>query len=270
MKLLLKRIVADASRCGWVADVLSQPWSPCADYIHDLRMQRKICPDLTVKHGVFKGMKYPYAGYVGSVLFPKLIGCYERELAPVIEQVCQQSYTEIVDIGCAEGYYAVGLAMRLPEARVFAFDTDRDAKRLCRAMAKINHVSDRLVIGSFCDERTLGELPLTRKALIVSDCEGYEKQLFTAQNAAALRKHDILIEVHDFVDSTISTHLREVFRSTHSLEVYSSIDDATKVALYDYPELHGMSVGEKFSIVRESRPVNMEWFFLKAHEPLDF
>src|SRR6478672_6897407 len=72
----------------------------------------KIAPGLVVQHGPFKGMKYPGVNSVGSALIPKLLGSYERELHPLIDSICAGQYDQVVDIGCAEGYYAVGLAMR--------------------------------------------------------------------------------------------------------------------------------------------------------------
>lgn len=45
---------------------------------------RDVFPDLIVKHGPFKGMKYPAVKSVGSSLFPKLLGCYEKEIQGII------------------------------------------------------------------------------------------------------------------------------------------------------------------------------------------
>lgn len=106
--------------------------------------------DLTVLHGPFKEMKYPVFDSVGSGLYPKLIGSYERELGGVIEIICRQEYSEIIDIGCAEGYYAVGCSMRMPGAKVFAYDTSDKARRLCAEMARLNNVHDKIEIRSKC------------------------------------------------------------------------------------------------------------------------
>src|SRR5262245_56331762 len=67
---------------------------------------QKVCPDLKVRHGFFKGMQYPRNRSISSALFPKLLGTYERELHPVLERICKEPYEGIVNIGCAEGYYA--------------------------------------------------------------------------------------------------------------------------------------------------------------------
>ncbi len=143
-------------------------------------------PDLTVKHGPFRGMRYPGRMAVGSTLVPKIIGCYERELHAVVETICANSYDIIVDIGSAEGYYAVGLALRIPQSIVFAFDCDSKAIQQCEIMAQINDIAERVLTGTFCSEATLSSLPLGRKALIISDCEGYEKELFTVGFSSSL------------------------------------------------------------------------------------
>ena len=71
------------------------------------------------------------------------------------------------------------MAMLLPDVTVHAFDTSPIARRRCRAMAESNGVADRVRIDAFCDPDRLCALPLGSRALIMSDCEGYEKELFT-------------------------------------------------------------------------------------------
>lgn len=219
-------------------------------------------PDISVKHGPFKGMKYPEKKSVGSALIPKLLGSYEREIQPIIEQICSTPYSEVVDIGCAEGYYAIGLAMQIKTAKIFAYDTNEEAIRLCRKMAQINLVSERLVVGSFCDANTLRSVPFTNKALIISDCEGYEKELFTEEIVPFLSRHDLLIEIHDFLDIEISSLIRNRFQDTHLITAVQSIDDITKAHSYHYKELQGYDLATRKVLLAEGRPSIMEWFYM--------
>lgn len=216
--------------------------------------------DLTVRHGPFTGMRYPQAQAAGSTLLPKLLGSYESELIPVIEKILLTHYSTIVDIGCAEGYYAVGLGMRLPESHVYAFDTDSAAQRFCREMAEINGLKDRLIVGSFCDPAILLTLSLGKRALIVSDCEGYEGVLFNQDIAKHLSQHELLIEVHDEWESKNGRMLKENFARTHHLEIVQSIQDVRKVRTYSYPELEGCNVNKRLLMVAENRGSIMEWF----------
>jgi len=96
---------------------------------------------------------------------------------------------------------------------------------------------------------------------VVSDCEGYEKNLFTPETVRVLANHDVLIEVHDFVDINISAKLRNVFQATHHLEIVTSIDDIKKAQTYDYPELATFDFSQRKILLAEHRPSLMEWFY---------
>ncbi len=224
---------------------------------------RELFPTLTVRYGPFAGLKYPEAASVGSAIFPKLIGSYEREIREVLGVITRTDYSEIVDIGCAEGYYAVGLALTIPRARVFAFDTDEKALRLCRRMADLNGVSDRVITGGLCDSETLKSLPITRRSLVICDCEGYEKSLFSADVVEHLRNQDLLVEVHDFIDIDISSRLKEVFRATHDIRVIESIDDIKKAQTYEFEELKPFDLATRRTLLGEFRPAIMAWFFMQ-------
>ncbi|MDZ7906377.1 MAG: hypothetical protein U5N55_11810 [Cypionkella sp.] len=71
----------------------------------------------------------------------RLLGAYEASLHPVIKDICTCDYAQIIDVGCAEGYYAVGLARRLPAARVFAArQQPYCARKNARKLAALNGV----------------------------------------------------------------------------------------------------------------------------------
>jgi SAM-dependent methyltransferase len=220
-------------------------------------------PDLVVRHGIFAGMKYPEAASVGSALFPKLLGSYEREVQPILEVAMKSRYTEVLDVGCAEGYYAVGLAMRIPTARVYAFDTDPRAVDLCRRMAALNGVSERVVTSSRCDAETLKSVPFTGKALIVCDCEGCERDLFSPDVLPALLGHDVLVELHDFLDIEISSNIRTLFERSHDIRVIDSLDDIRKAHTYEYEELEPFDLATRRVLLGEYRPAMMQWYFME-------
>jgi len=59
--------------------------------------------------GPFAGMAYVEDATEGA-LAPRLIGTYEDELHPYLAEALAADPEVILDIGCAEGYYAAGLA----------------------------------------------------------------------------------------------------------------------------------------------------------------
>ncbi len=249
----LKRVVA-------LGDFLQRSRKGIREIDIPAGLKKRLFGKMTVLHGPFSGMKYPRLDSVGSTLYPKLLGSYERELQPALHEMRRREYSEIFDIGCAEGYYAVGLARIFKKAEVYAYDTDEKARRLCAEMACLNAVDSRIHITSECTAKDIGQLPVRQRGLLISDCEGYEKFLFTRSNVRHLKKCDCIIEVHDAIDITISEHLRSIFSKTHSIVSIKSIDDIEKARTYQYKELAASQLWEKKLLLAERREGIMEWF----------
>jgi predicted O-methyltransferase YrrM len=217
-----------------------------------------------VKRGPLEGLKYPSFTSFGSSIYPKIIGSYEAEIAPVLKQIIATNYSEILDIGCAEGYYAVGLAMKCPDSKVYAYDTDEQARAFCAEMALLNNVAERVAIGGSCSADTLASFSFSQKGLIFCDCEGYEKQLFTKDNISNLTSCDLLIETHDFIDLTISGYIEDLFKDSHDIQIIRSLDDITKAKTYNFVEGYGMNIVQREKLYHEGRPHIMEWYWLRS------
>ncbi len=66
----------------------------------------------------------------------QMLGCYEQQLHPVWMNATRRGYEAILNIGCAEGYYAVGLARLMKGARVIARDTNAAAQAAMAELAR--------------------------------------------------------------------------------------------------------------------------------------
>ena len=208
---------------------------------------KRIKNDLVVLNGPFSGMKYPSLEACGSAILPKILGSYEKEIEVFINYIKNQDYKNIIDIGCAEGYYAVGLGMKLKKAQVFAFDTDERAQEECKKLAKLNNVE--ININSIFTKALYEKYTQNKKSLIFIDCEGYEKNLIDNEIASKHQNCDFLIEAHDFIDISITDHILNSFKMTHKIEVKESIDDISKAYSYEFKELSGMTLLEKREIL---------------------
>jgi hypothetical protein len=215
-----------------------------------------------VLHGPFRGMTYPSMESAGSSLVPKLLGCYEFELHQVLEHLFRHPLSSIVDVGCAEGYYAVGCALRCTRAKVFAFDTDPRARSLCAEMASRNEVAERIHIAGECTPELLRTLPLGPCSLVIVDCEGYESHLFDDAAILAMRDHFLLVECHDFIKPGVTDWLESRFSSTHRVLRIASASDLERAQIIGIPELAGMSTAERIAAVAERRPCRMNWLFM--------
>jgi SAM-dependent methyltransferase len=178
--------------------------------------------DYEVQSGPFKGMKYTRQAILSRHATPNLIGQYEQQIYPALMDAAGPAEL-IIDVGHAEGYYAVGLA-RLGK-KVVAFDADPHERRVCHEMTRLNAIpSDRLSIRSWCSPNALRRLTRNKRALIFCDIEGGELELLTSATIADLSKCDLIVELHaagpvenlEFVSRFLKTHQVEVIN--HSSE----------------------------------------------------
>lgn len=217
--------------------------------------------DLTVRAGFMKGLKYTSFLSHGSSIFPKLAGTYESELTDILLQLVGNNYTNIIDVGCAEGFYAVGLAKRFKDTKVYAFDTSETAQKLCREMAELNNVSDRVEVENICTPNYLEFLVQGHRSLIICDCEGYERSLFNKESVASLMNSDLIIELHPMNEKNVKQYLHQLFAGTHKIQYVSSYDDIRKI--FDLPEIYSkLSQLDKIKIVQEGRMFSMDWMIL--------
>ena len=187
-----------------------------------------------IQAGPFAGMAY-VSEAVCSSLVPKLLGSYECELNSSLDELFKNDYKRIIDIGCAEGYYAVGLAIRFPQSDVYAFDVDVKARELCAALAKANGVSDRVFVEGECYYERLRQLT-TERSLIVCDCEGCELALLKPSEVPGFENCDFIVELHDMVIAGITPTIIERFSPSHDIDLVDSTtrDPAGYPALQKY------------------------------------
>jgi hypothetical protein len=212
---------------------------------------------LIVRSGPFAGLRYPPEAIANRHVAPRLIGLYERCLHPVIAGVVNTAYQHIVDVGCAEGYYAVSLALRYPEATVHAFDADARELALCRRMAQLNDARN-VAFHAFCDPGTLCALIQNRRCLVLSDCEGFEDKLFNLDVIAAASQTDVLIELHEDSRPGVTDRLVARLGRTHETRLLRDEPPAPSVM----PELVD-SLGDHVAIycLNEFRNHRQQWLW---------
>jgi hypothetical protein len=192
-----------------------------------------------------------------------LLGTYERELRPQVEALIAMAPSLIVNIGAGEGYYAVGLARRLPGTRILAFEADRRGRELTSRVAALNGVAARVEVRGLCTRDDLAAaLGSTRSAAVVIDAEGAEEGLLDPALVPALLHTVILVEVHDFISARVGDILLRRFSPTHHHEEIRSQPRTAR-------DLPGFTRAAAFSPWRsqavramdEQRPVPMRWFW---------
>jgi hypothetical protein len=188
---------------------------------------------LQVSGGPFAGLTYPDAS--ATSLIPKLLGVYERELHGAVEAAIRAGPELIVNVGAADGYYAVGLARRCPAAAVRAYEADPGQRALLARVAAANGVEP--AIAGAAGPRELASLPPGRTLLVI-DCEGCEAALLRPDELEFLREATVIAELHDFVEPGDPVVAR--FTATHEVRIVPTASqppprgDAVALALSEY------------------------------------
>jgi hypothetical protein len=238
-------------------------------------------PDV-VQSGPFAGMKYPPGSkFWISCRFEKVIGCYEWELHSSLECLLQEkSYTSVINAGAAEGSYAVGLGLRSPQARVYAFEASAERRADIQELAQLNGIAGRLAVLEWCDPAALRKIDPGKTPLVVCDVDGYEEVLMDPEQVPWLRHADIVLEVHEFLGRALSEKeraaferkhdflrrdmgdiIRARFSSTHHIEEYF----VSSVPYEKFPVLLNLTMPEIQAMTDSDRACIHPWFVMKAN-----
>ncbi len=169
-----------------------------------------------VAAGPLKGLRL--AGDVPDDCFgAALLGAYECETHEWLEEQVGKGWPHVVNIGSSEGYYSVGLALRLPGATVHAFEMDAALREVGDEAARRNGVRNVVSHGT-ATPSVLAALPIER-ALVLSDCEGAEQELIDPASVPWMMHSALLVELHDVPAPGIEDTLRRRFARTHDISI---------------------------------------------------
>jgi len=208
-------------------------------------------------------MRYT-SGSICSANSPKLLGVYEIELKPVFDSLWDISFPQIIVVGAAEGYYAVGTALKWPSTRVIAFESSPEGRELLNQVVELNGLKERVEIRGYCSMEALRDtLATSSTGLLIMDVEGGENELLDRSLLASLAGYHIIVEVHDFVDTAIAGRLRERFQPSHEIqEIWSRPRRLSDFATPAFLPLRWYMLRGLRASSKEYRPGPMRWFYL--------
>jgi hypothetical protein len=214
--------------------------------------------DYSVHNGPFIGMNY-LTESSGSALLPKLLGSYEEPIHSWVEEIIHsKKITKILDIGCAEGYYACGFALKMPHIEILAYDIDPEARMKTQELLALNGVKN-VTVKSTCSHQELQET-VDQNTLVFCDIEGHEQELLDPVNVPNLEKADLLIESHDWIIPGLTEELIRRFSRTHTIQLV--VDYPFRTGSYQTPA--SVNPEQYQFITDERRPPGMKFMYLKS------
>lgn len=220
--------------------------------------------DGKVLTGPFKGMTIvPKVIWGDGDIVAKLLGIYEDELHMFINNIISKKADLVINVGCAEGYYAIGLAKLLTGVDVIAVDINEHCVAICKENSDANATSNVKVIQQEVDTAWLSQqLSARQHPVIVMDCEGAELDLLNFNQVPELAKTTVLVESHDCIKAGITDTLTQRFQQTHTI---FKKDQRFKDP-YQFDFLKQFSDCDKWALVHEGRPSTMSWLYMTPNQ----
>ena len=246
----------------------SKPADPPEDFAKSDQAQLRALAldDLRVLDGPFKGMIYGDFSTC-SPLLPKILGVYEAELHPWILDAIRADYDCVINVGSAEGYYAVGFAYAKPGIEVFAYDIAEITDTMVPRLAALNGLQARVHKRGHCSPAELQAIASRHaRPLVFVDIEGFEDALLDLRQAPALRHADIIVETHDVFNPGVTRRLIDRFWPTHRFEIIAGDEDADR-AIPDIVRERISDPAVARTFVAESRGMPELWLRFKSRTP---
>jgi precorrin-6B methylase 2 len=244
------------------------PWaSDRGDPIHKRRVelfaQLNASLNYTVKYGPFAGMKIPSEAYwAGPDRAPMLLGIYEQEVVQAIADHRSKKGV-FIDVGAADGYYAVGVLLAGWFRRSYCFEISEVGQSVIRRNAEKNEVSENLIVFGAANPDFYNLIPHDELegAVILVDIEGGEFDLLDAAALYALKSATIIVEVHPWVIDG-DRKVLELAERAHLTHRVSSFKTGARDPS-QFGELNALGDNDRWLICSEDRPVLMSWILLE-------
>lgn len=225
-------------------------------------LSNKISRELnwTVAYGPFKGLRMSKKTWWSrpsrAAMF---LGIYEQEVLQSLMDT-PDDYDTLIDIGAADGYYAVGSLVSGKFSEVYCFEMSELGQQAILNNAKLNGKQDNIQIFGEADDNFDKKLPREKleRSVILVDIEGAEFDLLTPALFDKMKNSIIIVEIHEWRvpdGKERLAALKEAALGTHHVsELTTGSRDMSK-----FRELTMFSDSDRWLICSEGRGRLMTW-----------
>lgn len=218
--------------------------------------------NIRVLTGPFSGLRY-YNKIIWGPITPKWLGTYEYQLHGTIHTIIARNYPTIIDVGAAEGYYAVGLAQQCPNTQVISYDIDPIARYRQKQLAQLNHIHNLSIRTLFSPALLQEKFP--EGGCIIMDVEGYENTLIDTYTAERFRRFDVLVECHTWKNHSVQKTAHSLqcsLKATHTVTIIRP-QTPTKEYLQTLATDHHVPLSLLEKALCEDRTMEQEWLWFQ-------
>lgn len=234
---------------------------------HRYALSERLCEqfDYRIAYGPLAGLQLdPQSWWSAADRGAMIIGCYEAQVLRELQRICEGSRS-LIDVGAADGYYAVGAVKAGLVPRAFCFEMSAEGRAVIAANAEMNGVADRIAITGTADSSFLDSIPREfwsqdERSIFLFDIEGAEFDLLTADTLQRLRNSFLIVELHEAKGTSPSKADVLMNRAERFFQV-----DVITAGPRDpnaITELSDWSDDDRWLLMSESRPFVMRWLLL--------
>lgn len=219
--------------------------------------------DHVVAYGPFKGMKLSDdIWWSRNDRITQTLGIYEEHVVERLKEFSAQGVRRFIDIGAADGYFAIGMAFSKIYSKVVAYEIETIGQKRITENAAINRCEDLVSVFGEANYSSLKNLlSEDLKSSILVDIEGAEYQLLDEETLSLMSNCYLICELHPWVVDDgyqLQRKLIERAKKNFNVELIKRECYAPNI----FPELDDLSDEERLIAVGEGRGRNMQWLVL--------
>jgi hypothetical protein len=216
-----------------------------------------------VRYGPFSGLKLSKNPWWGkSDLGSMCLGLYEEEVLNVFFSGKFHGRKTLIDIGAADGYYAIGLLKSKKVEKAICYELSQIGQDTILSNWKLNCEPGEIEINGDVFENFIhknSSLDFSECIAIV-DIEGAEFSFLNNDVLAFMKKSYILIEIHNWVPDFITKYSSFLLDANKYFDI--EILERTDRNTMKFQELRSFTDDNRLLVTSESRPCSMRFLLL--------
>jgi hypothetical protein len=217
-----------------------------------------------IAYGLFKGMKLTTSNsWDPFSKINQILGTYEEHVLQELLYFKEKGINCFIDIGAADGYFAVGMAYSQTFENIYAFEISRLGQEIILDTATQNQCEQLITINGEANSSTIAELIWQHKqAVFLIDIEGAEYTFLNLEMLDLLKNCCVICELHPWLIEK-GYELQNILLSTASERFDINIIKREVYRPNNYEEFDDFTDEERLIAVGEGRHKNMQWLVLK-------
>jgi hypothetical protein len=217
-----------------------------------------------VAYGTFKGMKLSKNTYWSkNDIITHILGVYEKHVLKKIIEFSKKGNYPFIDIGAADGYFAIGMAFSEIFNKIYAFEIDERGRKSLNRNIGNNLCKDKVVVDIEANFETLKEIvDKNKSAVILIDIEGSEFDLLDNKLLRLLSNCYIVCELHPALSANGFEKQNMLINNAKAFFDVSIIQRESYCP-NKFSELNEFTDEERLIAFGEGRENNMNWLILE-------